>query len=1227
MTSAPYIIQNIRRGLLSLSLCALSLTTMGANTTEEVAQVSGTVTLTRAVDYVVTSATPFANGAVVDIANTDHAVLILTRVKPSVALGLLSHVRINGAPAVNNSNCMVKIYANGSIIMPHGTDIKPLTVYTGLDRTGTSETFAADYRRSLVNSSVNNKIRSFVLKRGYMATFATKADGKGYSRVFIADTEDRAVNLPPILDRAVSSIRVMPWNDVSKKGFAGRDNTINTTLNTTWCYNWDAGNDIYSDREFVTQRHHEAGIKNGKYEGAWPSVADCSNNGTSPHILGQNEPDNSSDPREVVTKVGDLLAIWPELMSTGKRLGSPAMAGNLNMLYQFLDSIDARGWRCDYVVMHTYWYSDWPSWQWNFNNVHKRTGRPIWITEMNYGANWTGWPAGDDRSGSPANLAIQRQHMVPILDGLEATPFIERYAYYNAVQDCRAAYLNNSLTPIGEYYAGIQSAMAYNSANEYIPRLPKSKGAPVDLTVKFDAKAGVAALAWYEPTGEYNKSMVVERRRGLGAWETVAEIELLEDGANYAFEDREAQSGDVYRVHTVYADEKDYYSKTVEAVPEMLAVGDIVEVNGVPMYLGGNVLPNGNFDFGAAGWTNGKGEPLAHPHFRVFPVGGYDGGSYLQAFSHGGADGVESVKTPVSLAPDATYYFSSATRFDGVAYNRLEFASNGSSSGTIAASIPNSTTWAKQASTFHTGSNDSAILTFRWLGSRAQFDQLSLSRLFATRDEAIADGIAAERKRAALLVRTNTTLPALNDVLNATAASATDAATLQHLTATINSTLEAMRLKGRADSCAAVAQAVLPEGFQGSDALRQALDDVQQAAGAREYISAVDGLKTALDNYLPFVDENKIATPNFAGGSYVGWTIKDGTYKDGTQSTATEAGKSAFTARWTGVSSTEGEQMTMAVSQEVKGLAHGLYVLEVKAAAQHYNLTDQHAYISTKTDSIVSPSLTADWLDLPTLADEAKWQTLTTKPVYLDENDTIRIGFAGSKKGAVDNAWREYANTSSTGDLREGSWSATDFVLRRVPVYHGVADASGWTTICLPYMAKPTPGVKFYQIAGKSADGSQIYLEEIYETAAGVPCIVHTDKERFVIQETGEAVTSTSYGANSLRGMLQTSARAPQYSVLLVNGVWVEQLESDRNKRPYLNDYQAFINRMSNVSVLQNWAGLSLPVTTSTGIHSMEAGNSSDVQYYTPDGRKVDSPNTPGLYIRVQAGKAVKIMK
>ena len=202
-----------------LLLVALLLTVCcvgwAANTKTTVSQVTTDVSLTTNVDYTISSATPFAISSVVDIQNTDHAVLILSAVKPSAANDLLaSHVQINGETAVNGVNCQVKIYNQGCIILPYGDDCKPLTVYSEKNFGGTAvNDFGLEntggFMNTLTDAKLNNKIRSFKLKRGYMVTFSLRTGGYGYSRCFIAADQDlEMASLPDIMDQKISSYRV-----------------------------------------------------------------------------------------------------------------------------------------------------------------------------------------------------------------------------------------------------------------------------------------------------------------------------------------------------------------------------------------------------------------------------------------------------------------------------------------------------------------------------------------------------------------------------------------------------------------------------------------------------------------------------------------------------------------------------------------------------------------------------------------------------------------------------------------------------------------------------------------------------------------------------------------------------------------------------------------------------------------------------------------------------------
>ena len=299
-------------------------------------------------------------------------------------------------------NARVNIYLQGTVIIPQAEDYVALEAWTGENYTGEKAEYIVTTPYQALGE-FDNAIKSIKLKRGYMATLANETDGCGYSKVFIADEEDLEIPvLQNELNGKVSYIRCFRWQWVSKKGWcssgSGWFNELGLT-NSTWYYSWSADKYTTEDSEYAL-------IKQNK---GWPDFPVINPKEDVTHLLGYNEPDR---PEQANASVQTAIDQWPKMMESGLRLGTPAIADNLNWLYEFLDEAKKRNYRVDYVAIHAYWGGPGGAqnvvdgegnvsiekWKQKLEDIHNRTGLPIWITEWNNGANWTHgnepWPGG-----------------------------------------------------------------------------------------------------------------------------------------------------------------------------------------------------------------------------------------------------------------------------------------------------------------------------------------------------------------------------------------------------------------------------------------------------------------------------------------------------------------------------------------------------------------------------------------------------------------------------------------------------------------------------------------------------------------------------------------------------------------------------------------------------------------------------------------------------------------
>lgn len=382
--------------------------------------------------------------------SSPDAWLFFERIRPSVVISrFLKQMSVSGKPAALGTNIRVVQYGDGAVVIPHSEDFPAVTAWSGKSMAGESMPLQAhvSYDDSKLGK-MKGIISSLHIKRGYSVTIASKENGSGISRNYVAQDHDLVIeDLPPGLDNEVRFIRIFPWRWVNKKGIAG---AIAKNLNVAWFYDWNISTNSSPDLEYVPIRQNRW----------WPGLNQNWKTRGSTHLLGFNEPDR---PDQAKMTVDEAISAWPDLLATGLRLGAPAPSdGGLNWLYEFMDKADKANLRVDFVPVHYYRATEDPGdakgaaeqFYRFLKGVHDRTKRPLWITEWNHGANWTKAPDPNERQ--------QKAAITAMIEMLDETPFVERYALYNWVEDCRALQRKDgSLTPAGEAYRDHVSAPAF----------------------------------------------------------------------------------------------------------------------------------------------------------------------------------------------------------------------------------------------------------------------------------------------------------------------------------------------------------------------------------------------------------------------------------------------------------------------------------------------------------------------------------------------------------------------------------------------------------------------------------------------------------------------------------------------------------------------------------------------------------------------------------------------
>ncbi len=217
-----------------------------------------------------------------------------------------------------------------------------------------------------------------------------------------------------------------------------------------WFYSWGSmpPENLPAAVQFVPM------IWKGKPSDSFAKVGEQLRKAGCQQLLGFNEPDQKNQSNMTVE---DALALWPKLMDTGLRLGSPSCVHpDRDWMKNFMKAVNEQQLRVDFVTVHSYGGLDADAFMKQMEAVHKMFNRPLWITEF---------AVGDWKAKSRAENQYQPEQIVKfieqLLPRLDRCDFVERYAWFPAQPDnhalgpCAMFNEDGSLTSVGQAYRAV----------------------------------------------------------------------------------------------------------------------------------------------------------------------------------------------------------------------------------------------------------------------------------------------------------------------------------------------------------------------------------------------------------------------------------------------------------------------------------------------------------------------------------------------------------------------------------------------------------------------------------------------------------------------------------------------------------------------------------------------------------------------------------------------------
>lgn len=474
--------------------------------------------------HLTANSNPLRGSAKVNL-GSERTWLVVDNIMPSEMDSVLQHVTIAGAAANAGTNCRVAVWLNGSVVIPTPSQVMTCTLDGG-------DTVSLATGTTTLTGEQNNSMTAFTLRRGYMATLATEANGKGYSRVFVADHADLEVTLPQALAQRVTWVSVKPWQYLSKKGWADTSGQSHASeLRASWFWSWSASYQNTADQEYVPCRQHLY----------WPTKDEV-NEKTETAAFSLNEPEHSEQHESSKCSCGGTIDEWtattltPDFFAGGGRIGSPQPT-DFTYLTNYFEYADNMSYRCDFAVTHAYWdissrsQQDYATWFANqCKSVYNSTGRPLWITEMEIGSSWgESWDSYSDK------YETYRLYLQELLQELDDSPWVERYAIYSFDNYwAQMFYDEGGLTPAGEVYRDHRATFAYDSSYTKVPLWSQPGISRPTLSYTTNSTQGTVRFVLGNTNGDYTQTLSLEQKVD-GEWKAIYTVSNRSEMDNTSF--------------------------------------------------------------------------------------------------------------------------------------------------------------------------------------------------------------------------------------------------------------------------------------------------------------------------------------------------------------------------------------------------------------------------------------------------------------------------------------------------------------------------------------------------------------------------------------------------------------------------------------------------------------------------------------------------------------------